>query len=141
VDIGNCPKFEFKPDLKTLDHYTSRSFSMTQDAKVITLVGGKVTVVCDEITTYNLAIGVLGTTTGTVGTQVTQVLARAGFQCQIKLTQTNSVGLRHEWIFTNVLCIPDKAISIIDTKFAEIELTGDTLIDPNGSFGTVTEIA
>ena len=140
VDIGNCPKFEFKPDLKTLDHYTSRNFAMTQDAKVVTQVGGKLTVTSDEITTYNLAIAVLGTTTGTVGSQVTQVLAKAGWQGQVQLVQTNSIGLRKNWTFTNVLFIPDKALSIIDTKFVEMELAGDTLIDPTGSFGTVTEI-
>jgi hypothetical protein len=141
ADIGNCPKFEFKPDIKTLQHFTSRSFALTQDALVVTQVGGKLTFVADEISIYNLSIATLGTNTGTPGSSVTDILSVHGWIGQVQLVQTNTIGKRFTWQFNNVMIIPDKGFSIIDTKFAEMELTGDTLIDPNGKFGSVTEIA
>jgi hypothetical protein len=139
--VGNCPKFEWKPDVKTLDHYTSQSFAMTQDAKVPTQIGGKLSIVTDEITIANLGIFAMGTPTGSVGSQSIDILSKSGWQGAIKCVGTNSIGKRKQWTFNNVLFIPDKAVSVIDTKFMELELAGDTLIDPNGKFGTVLEIA
>lgn len=140
VDIGNCPVFEFNPETTKLEHYSSRSGIKERDLTVITEKKGTLNITMDEWSTTNIALAVLGTTTGTSGSSVTEIFDSTSVLAQVKLTQTNDVGKKYEWIFTTVSFTPNNAVSIIGEEFGQLQVSGDVSADASGSFGTATEI-
>jgi hypothetical protein len=60
VDLGNCQKFDYTPDVKVIEHYSQRSGIKTLDFAFVQQRGAKLTVVIDEITTANLMLAMYG---------------------------------------------------------------------------------
>lgn len=60
VDLGNCQKFDFTPEVKVIKHYSQRFGIKTLDFSFTQERGGKLTVVIDEITTANLMLAMFG---------------------------------------------------------------------------------
>lgn len=140
VDIGNCPAFEFQPEVTKLEHFSSRSGIRTRDLTVITEKKGTLNITMDEWSTTNIALAVLGTTTGTAGSSVTEIFASTSVLAQVKLTMANDVGKKYEWYFKNVSFTPNNAIALIGDTWGELQISGDVSADASGSFGTATEI-
>jgi hypothetical protein len=60
IDIGNVPIFEFTPEIKRVDHFSSRLGVKTKDKSVVQEKSAKVKVVMDEWTAKNLQLAVMG---------------------------------------------------------------------------------
>jgi hypothetical protein len=60
-DIGNVSKFEFTPEVKRLDHWSSRTGTKTKDKSVVVEKSAKVLLVMDEWTAENLRLVLMGT--------------------------------------------------------------------------------
>lgn len=59
-DLGNCPVFEFTPEVKKLDHYSSRLGIKVKDKTVVVEKSAKVKVVLEEWTAPNLILLLMG---------------------------------------------------------------------------------
>ena len=59
-DVGNCPTFEFTPNITTLPHFSSRLGVRVKDLEVITEKTGSLNMVLDEFTYDNLMLTLLG---------------------------------------------------------------------------------
>lgn len=140
VDIGNCPVFEFQPETTKLEHYSSRSGIKERDLTVITEKKGTLNITMDEWSVTNIALAVLGTTTGTAGSSVTEIFDSASVLAQVKMTMTNDVGKTFEWYFKNVSFTPNNTVSLISEEWGQLQITGDVSADASGSFGTATEV-
>jgi hypothetical protein len=55
-DVGNVSKFEFTPEAKILDHYTSRLGTKFLDLAIVQVKSAKVSMVMDEWSLANLAL-------------------------------------------------------------------------------------
>lgn len=140
IDIGNCPTFEFQPEVTKLEHFSSRSGIRERDHSVITEKKGTLNITMDEWSTTNISLAVLGTTTGTAGSSVTEIFDSTAVLAQVKLVMSNDVGKKYEWFFKNVSFTPNNTISLIGDSWGELQITGDVSADASGSFGTATEI-
>lgn len=140
VDIGNCPTFEFQPETTKIEHFSSRSGVRERDLTVITERKGTLNITMDEWSPANIALAILGTTTGSAGSSVTEIFGSTSILAQVKLTMTNDVGKKYEWYFKNVSFTPNNTVSIIGDSWGELQMTGDVSADASGSFGIATEI-
>lgn len=59
-DLGNVSKFEFQPEVKTLDHYSSRFGTKIKDLAIVLEKSAKVSLTMDEFTLANLQIALMG---------------------------------------------------------------------------------
>jgi hypothetical protein len=139
-DLGNCPKFSFKPEIETLEHFSSREGVKTRDQKVITALKGALTVELDEITPENLQFALLGSLSGAPGARVVKVFANAQVTGEVKLVQTNSIGRRFELKFGHVQVMPDQEIDFIGDDYSTIQTTLEVNLDADGVFWTATEL-
>lgn len=140
TDIGNCPTFEFTPEVTKLDHFSSREGVKTKDLSVVLEKKGTLKIVLEEFSVENIALAILGTTTGAPGSSVTEIFATAQVTAEVKFTATQDIGPKYEWHFLGVDFIPGKTISLISDTWGTLELSGEVKA-VGGSFGTVTEIA
>jgi hypothetical protein len=60
IDVGNVPQFEFTPEVKKLDHYSSRLGIKTKDKTVVQEKAAKLKIVLDEWTARNLQMMLMG---------------------------------------------------------------------------------
>jgi hypothetical protein len=139
-DLGNCPKFSFKPEIETLEHFSSRQGVKTRDQQIVTALKGALTVELDEITPENLQFALLGTMTGAAGARVVKVFANAQVTGEVKLVQTNSIGRRFELKFGHVQVMPDQEIDFIGDDYSTIQTTLEVNLDAQGVFWTATEL-
>lgn len=139
-DLGNCPKFAFKPEIETLEHFSSREGVKTRDQKVITALKGSLTVELDEITAENLQFALLGSLTGVTGSRVVKVFANAQVTGEVKLVQTNSIGRRFVLKFGHVQVMPDQEIDFIGDDYSTLQTTLEVNLDADSVFWTATEL-
>lgn len=135
VDMGNCPTFEFTPELETLDHFSSRAGVKSKDKTVVISKKGTLKLVLDEWTPENLAIALLD---DTYSTGAIEIFGGTSVKGSVKLVGSNDIGQQFTVEFLNVEFIPSAALSFITDEWGQIELTGQVEVDGTGSFGTVT---
>jgi hypothetical protein len=138
-DLGNCSKFSFKPEVETLEHFSSREGVKTRDKKVITSQKAGLSLELDEITVENLELALLGTTTGATGSRVVTIYSNSQVDGQMKLVGTNAVGKLFTHKFGAVSIMPDAEIDFIGDDWATLGLTVEVNLDSAGKFGTTTE--
>jgi hypothetical protein len=59
-DLGNVPTFEFTPEVKKLDHYSSRLGIKTKDDSIVVEKSAKVKLIMDEWTAENIKLVLMG---------------------------------------------------------------------------------
>lgn len=59
-DLGNVSKFEFTPEVKTLDHFSARLGIKVKDLAIVLEKSAKVSLTMDEFTLANLQIALMG---------------------------------------------------------------------------------
>ncbi|MCK1668623.1 hypothetical protein [Bradyrhizobium sp. 153] len=138
--MGNCPAFEFTPDLETLDHFSSMAGVKSKDRTVVISKSGTLKITAEEWTTRNMAIALLGSTsTNSAGQTVIDIFSENSIPCEVKFTGTNDVGQKYEWHFLRVEFVPSSAISPISDEWGQLEVSGN-VVAVNSKFGTVTHI-
>ena len=141
-DMGNCPTFEFTPNLTKLEHFSSRSGVKKKDRVVVTEKTGSLKVVMEEWTAQNLALALMGAvSTNSAAQQEIDIFSENTITAKVKFTGTNEVGPKWEYTFNAVDFIPSAALNPISDQWGQIEVTGDVLADNTGSFGKAVEIA
>jgi hypothetical protein len=142
VRLGNCPEFEFTPEVEKLEHFSSMEGTKTKDRTVILEKKGTLRVVMEEWTVFNLRLALLGGTVDTQsgGDEEFEIFSESSIVCQVRFIGTNDVGTKFVWHFLRVDFIPSGAINPISDEWAQMEITGEVSTS-GGSFGTVTKIA
>jgi hypothetical protein len=141
-DLGNCPTFEFTPNLTKLDHYSSRSGVKKKDRVVVTEKTGTLKIVMEEWTVQNLALALMGASSlNSANQEEIDIFSENTITAQVKFTGTNEVGPKWEYLFNAVDFIPSAALNPISDQWGQIEVSGDVLADINGKFGSATELA
>lgn len=135
VDMGNCPTFEFSPDLTTLEHFSSRTGTKSKDLTIIIEKKGTLKVVLDEFTLDNLAIAFLDDTYS--GTGAIEIFGGSAVTGSIKCIGSNDIGQQFTVEFLNVSFKPSGSIGLITDEWGQIELEAEVGVDGTGSFGTV----
>jgi hypothetical protein len=139
--IGNCPEFEFTPEIEELEHNSSMEGVRVVDRTEVLAKRGTLRVVMEEITPENLAIAVLGeldpeTTAG----GVIEIFSENAVRRAVRFVGNNSVGSQYTWEFPAVDFIPSSGIPVISEEWMQVEISGKVAV-VNGSFGTITETA
>lgn len=140
--LGNCPEFEFTPEIEKLDHFSSQSGVRSKDRTVVLEKKGTLRIVMEEITPENLALAILGEVSsgGSGGDEDISIFSESEITGEVKFVGTNSVGAKYEWNFLSVSFIPSAAINPISSEWMQIEITGEVAA-VNDVFGTVTKTA
>lgn len=140
-DLGNCPEFEWTPNVEKLPHLSSREGVKSKDRTAILSKEGAVRIVMDEWNAANMALALLGEIdTNTDGQEVIEIFGATSISGQLKFTGTNEVGPTFEWLLNKVDFIPGSSISPISEEWGTLEITGEAAT-VGGSFGTVTKLA
>lgn len=137
--VGNCPTFEFTPEVEKLEHFSSMEGVKVRDRTVIISKKGTLKIVTDEFTMVNLALAVLGDITTPGGVETIEIFAHNSISGEIKFIGTNEVGPRRVWHFLKVDFIPGQSVSPISDEWGLIELSGEVSAS-GGSFGTISAI-
>ena len=135
ADVGNVSSLEITFDIKTLDHFSSRSGVKKKDKSIILEKSATVTMIMDEWTAQNIAMAVLGTVG--VGGAIS-IFSKSEIAGSLKYTGANDIGPRVDIELLNVSFRPGGSLNPLSDEWGQIELTGEVLADSNGDFGTVT---
>lgn len=140
-DVGNVSKFDFQPESKTLEHFSSRSGIQTLDLTVDLQRRAKFSMTMDEVTVENLEFALLGTTSGTSPNRRIALFNAARSNVVFDLVGTNDIGNSFHVVFPSCRILPPKSVGFIDDKFGELQIDADVYsIPPDSSFGTIAEI-
>lgn len=141
--IGNVPNFEFKMATRTLDHHTPVDGIKVRDYSWTVELEAEVEIVMEEITAQNLALLMLGATSGSGGTGTTvNISARAAPQLALRYVANNDFGPRWQIDLFAVILNGDNAYDPITSRksdFSKISVKGSALA-VNGEFGVMTLI-
>lgn len=141
-ELGNCPTFEFTPNLTKLEHFSSREGVKKKDRVVVTEKSGTLKIIMEEWTAQNLALALMGlVSTNSAGQQEIDIFSENTITAKVRFTGTNEVGPKWQYDFNAVDFIPSSALNPISDQWGQIEVTGDVLADTTGKFGTAKEIA
>jgi hypothetical protein len=144
IDLGEVSELEFTPAIKKLEHFSSRGGFRSKDRSVAIERGGKLRVLMDEITSFNLSMLMMGTVGGTAGTPTVDILTQDSIAGDLKFVATNEIGPRWDAIFYNVEFTPSGSFNAISEEWNEIEVEGEVLVAPvdhptaPGKFGLFT---
>ena len=105
TDLGNCPQFEFTPNVQRIDHFSSRSGVKTKDFVAIQELSGKIKIQFDSINDFNLGLAMLASSG--------QILANALAYYYVRFVGGNSIGQQVTVQFPKVLLVPSSAIQSI----------------------------
>lgn len=139
--IGNCPEFEFTPELEELEHFSSMTGVKSVDRTEVISKKGTLRIVFEEITPENLALALLGDLSNSSGgDQEIQIFSKSSKRCEFKFVGNNDVGPKYEWYFRQVDIIPSGGIQLLSEEWMQIEISGKVAA-VSGDFGTVTKFA
>lgn len=139
IPVGNCPMFEFKADVKQLDHYSSMTGVKVKDFTAVIELSGVLTMVFEEFTARNMGFALLGLPTGgpSPTPDTIDIFADPVIYGSVKFVGANDIGPLWTTTFPLVSIKPNKALSLIGDTWGTIELMGDVLFDRiSGGFGT-----
>ncbi len=136
-NLGNCPEFEFTPNIERLDHFSSMAGVKTKDKSVVMSKAGSLRIQMEELTADNLANAVMGTIeTQTDGDAVVNIMDLEVLAYKVRFTGTNDVGRKTIWNFERVEFSPSAAINPISDEWMNFEITGET-VAVSGVFGNI----
>lgn len=136
-DLGNCPEFEFTPNIERLDHFSSRVGVKTKDKSAVMSKSGSLRIQMEELTADNLALAVLGSVESmTDGDALVNIMDQEVLAARVRFTGTNDVGRKTIWNFDRVEFSPSSAINPISDEWMNFEITGET-VAVAGIFGTI----
>ncbi len=139
--VGNCPEFEFTPEVEKLEHFSAQSGVRERDRTVVLEKKGSLRIVFEEMTADNLRLALLGAlTSGSGGDQEIDIFSESSIRCEVWFDANNDVGSKVNYYFPAVDIIPSGAVPCISEEWMQIEITGDVQ-KSNGSFGTASYIA
>lgn len=139
--MGNCPEFEFTPEIEELEHFSSMTGVKSVDRTEVLSRKGTLRIVFEEMTAENLAIALLGDiTTQSDGDQEIEIFSTSAKRCEFKFVGNNDIGPKYEWYFRQVDIIPSSGIQLLSEEWMQVEMSGKVAA-VNGSFGTATKIA
>lgn len=135
--IGNCPEFEFTPEVEKLEHFDSQTGTRTRDRTVVLEKKGTIRIVFDEMNAENLRIALLSSTieAGSSGDKLLDIFSASSINAEVWFEGLNDIGPRWNYYFPSIDFIPSQGISLISDEWMTVELNGDVQIS-NGSFGT-----
>src|SRR5579864_1032306 len=139
IPVGNCPTFEFKADVKQLDHYSSMTGVKVKDFTAVIELSGSLTMVLEEFTARNMGFALLGLPTGgpSPTPDTIDIFADPVIYGSVKFIGANDIGPIWTTTFPLVSIKPNKALSLIGDMWGNIDLMGDVLFDRiSGGFGT-----
>lgn len=138
VDLGNCPKFEFDPKVTSIAHYSSRLGHKFKDDQRITVMEPEVMFTLDEWTQANLALALIGSTSGAT----VNIMDSFDLRGALAFTGANAVGPKKLITLPLVVLIPTGKMEFINAgAYGEIELTAQVLgAASTGSFGTIVDL-
>jgi hypothetical protein len=141
IPLGNCPEFEFTPEIEKLEHFSSMEGVRERDKTVVLEKKGTLRIVFEEMTAENLQIALLGAlSSGSSGDQEIDIFSESQISCEVWFDGNNDVGPKWNWYFGRVDFIPSSAIPLISEEWMQVEINGDVQ-KVNGSFGTATKIS
>ena len=136
-DVGNVPVATFTPSNETLDHFSSRTGVRTKDKQIVLSKSGTLAITFEEMTPENLALALLGDiAVNSAGETELAIFSQNSLSGAVKIEGQNEVGAKVRAIFNNVTFNPNSEIPFISDEWAQIELSGEVLVDGNGDFGT-----
>jgi hypothetical protein len=139
IDLGDVPTFEFTASVVKLEHFSSRAGIKVKDRSIVVEKSATVHMVMEEFTANNLVIALLGTLDSSGDVHTIDILSQGAYVAAVKFEGTNDVGARWTFNFPRVEFTPSKAISLIDDKWGQLEVTGDVVV-VNNSFGTASAV-
>ena len=141
-DIGNCPEFEFTPEIEKLDHVSSQTGVKSKDKTIVLSKKGTLRIVFEELTAENMRLALLGSAISeqSSGDQEIEIFGASQITTEVKFIGTNDYGPKWEYYFRQVDFIPSSGISLISDEWLGVEITGEVAA-VNGSFGTATKFA
>lgn len=130
-DMGNVSALTIKPDMTTLEHFSSREGVKKKDKTVIIEKKCTVALTFDEITPDNAAMALLASVDeNAVGGPEIELFAVNTIEGHLRFVGTNEVGPKVTVDLYNVSFLPNGDFGLISEEWNEVEITGDVLVAP-----------
>jgi len=129
ADVGNCPKFEFDMTEQVVEHKSSRSGTLEQDAEAVIESGYTVSFTLDEVSVENLRMFMKATLSGT---KILYANQNAQQMYALKFVSDNPVGPNAKYEFWKCKLTPNGAFSLISQEYTSMSFTGKGLSDRTG---------
>lgn len=127
-DVGNCTSFEYEPTVEKLAHYSSRSGTRVKDKEVTLQTEYTITFELDEMAVNNLALFLLGTTTG-AKTHIVYALQNTEGEYALRFISDNPTGPNIKWNFWKCTLMPNGAMQLIGEEWMVMSMTATGLAD------------
>jgi hypothetical protein len=132
-DLGNVTSLVITPEVETLEHFSSREGTKKKDLVITLEQGGKVKMVMEEFTAYNLAIMVLGTMDeAAIGGPEVEIFSSTSVSGALRFVGTNDVGPQITIDLYNVSFTPTGDLEMISDEWNSMEVEGDILTAASG---------
>lgn len=139
--VGNCPEFEFTPEVEKIEHFSAMEGVRERDRTIVIEKKATLRVVMEEMTAENLRIALLGTlSAGSGGDQEIDIFSESQISAEVWFDGENDIGPKWNYYFPRVDFIPSSAIPLISEEWMQVEINGDVQ-KVGGTFGTATKIA
>lgn len=140
VALGNVSECEISMNIEKLDHFSAMAGVKSKDKSVVISKAATIRMVMEELTIENMALAMGGTVaTASDGTKSFGMLEGNAVEGSLKITGTNEIGPKYQWI-GNVSFTPSGSFSPISDEWGSVEATGEVLVYGNGAFGVWTEL-
>lgn len=140
-DLGNISKISALVKPTTLDHYTQRNGKKLKDLSVVIQTDVTLAWTMDEMSAENMALYLMGPIGNSPPHHVVINIAQySQIIGEFIFTGKNDVGPRWTVTLPNVSIQPAKALDMIGDTWADMDMTGDVLVDEDGNFGTFAAI-
>jgi hypothetical protein len=159
-DLGNASALSIMPEIKFLEHFSSRAGIKSKDLEVPVQVAGKVSLTLDEFTIDNIALAILGQVSdqttcdsgfiaslgpGETQWRCVQIMSESTIIGALRYVGTNTVGKRVQLDLPRVAFKGGSALQMVSHEWNQFERTGEILLDTastnNIGFGRIYEIA
>lgn len=134
--VGNVTELELSADIEKLDHFSSMSGTKSKDKSIVVSKGYALRMVMEEWTPRNMQLMLMGTPdTGDLAAVTIAIGSVNSVKGQFRFVGTNDVGPK--WIFDlpEVEFSPTGSLNPISDEWGNMEVTGDVLVQDDGSFG------
>lgn len=137
--VGNVTELELTPNVDKLDHFSSMSGTRSKDKSIVIEKGYELRMVMEEWIPSNLQIALMGTVDDSNLAAVAITIGdQNSIEGQLRYVGENDVGPQWTFDFPEVSFSPSGSINPISDEWGNMEVTGEVIVQGDGTFGTAT---
>lgn len=137
--VGNVTEFESTPEVEKLEHFDDQQGTRSLDKSVVTSKRYTVRMIMEEWVPANMELMLMGTPDTSDPANVTIPIGSENtIRGHLRFVGTNDVGPKWTLDFPEVEFAPEGSLNPISDEWGGLEVTGEIIVQDDGSFGTAS---